>query len=204
MSGGRIVSTGKRKTAEALRLLVMLFLILAVRSSLADHYHVPSGSMQYTLQEGDRVFVNKAAYGLRVPFTQWRLTEPGHVARGDVVIVNAPDTGVRLIKRVVAVGGDRVDLANGTLRINGQWQSIPGTPGTEVIGRHMAYLNLENGGGPNIQGLTVPEGKLLLLGDHRGNSRDSRYFGLVDEAAVYGHAVAVYYRRSVGLAWRQL
>ena len=76
------MSTGKRKTAEALRLLVMLFLILAVRSSLADHYHVPSGSMQYTLQEGDRVFVNKAAYGLRVPFTQWRLTEPGTLPAG--------------------------------------------------------------------------------------------------------------------------
>ena len=189
---------------EAFQFILLFVLILAGRSSLADHYYVPSGSMQHTLQEGDRVFVNKAAYGVRVPFTYWRITESVPVGRGDIVIVDAPDTGVRLIKRVAAIGGDQIVLSGGKLYVNGERQLIAGEANAELVGEHKALLNLEHGGGPNIPGLTVPQGKLLLLGDHRGKSRDSRYFGMVDESSVYGNAIAVYYRKSTGFSWIRL
>lgn len=79
-------------------LLFMLGLLVA-RSSFADHYVVPSGSMERTLFPGDRVFVDKRAYGLRVPFTLARITPGGAPARGDVVVFDAPDDGTRFVFR---------------------------------------------------------------------------------------------------------
>jgi signal peptidase I len=60
------------------------------------------------------------------------------------------------------------------------------------------------GGGPDVQGMVVPAGRLLVMGDHRGNSFDGRFFGFVDADKVYGKAVAVYYRRGEGLEWLHL
>ena len=82
--------------------------IMAGRSALADHYYVPSGSMEYTLIPGDRVFVDKRAYGLRIPFTNIELAQGDPVRRGDIVIFDSPRDDVRLIKRIVAVGGDAI------------------------------------------------------------------------------------------------
>src|SRR5258708_6973298 len=98
--------------------LFMLGLLVA-RSSFADHYVVPSGSMEDTLFPGDRVLVDKRAYGLRVPFTLARVTRGDAPARGDVVVFDAPDDGTRLIKRIVAVGGDVIEGRAGHTLING-------------------------------------------------------------------------------------
>ncbi len=193
-----------RRIARELAVLALMIVgIFAARSSLADHYVVPSGSMEHTLYPGDRVFVNKQAYGLRVPFTDIEILAGKDVARGDVVIFDSPADGTRLIKRVVAVGGDRVELENGRLVVNGRPASILSEPDVEYFGDRIVALRLDNGGGPNIA-TVVPAGKLLALGDHRGNSRDSRYFGLVSETEVYARAVAVYYRRGEGVVWRGL
>ncbi len=195
------LSRRRRILREALSLAGLVLLIFAARSSLADHYHVPSGSMEYTLQVGDRVVVDKSAYGLRVPFTLQRLTAGDAVDRGEVVIFDSPANGKRLIKRIVAIGGDRVALVNGRLSINGK----PLTTGRDVerFGSRIAELRLDSGGGPDIE-IAVPEGMLLAVGDHRGNSLDGRAFGLVPEREVYGKAVAVYYRRGDGFTWRSL
>lgn len=189
---------------ELLPIAVMLLLLTAARSSFANHYVVPSGSMQPTLQPGDRVAVDMSAYGLRVPFTEWRVLERGRPQRGEVAIFDSPRDGTRLIKRVVAVAGDRVDLRDGHLSINGQPLRIDAAGDKERFGERIAQLDLDAGGGPDLYDLRVPPGKLLAVGDHRGDSLDGRYFGFVDADSVYGKALAVYYRRGEGLEWIRL
>jgi signal peptidase I len=172
----------------------VLFLLgmLAARSTFADHYVVPSGSMERTLHPGDRVIVDKRAYGLRIPFTLTRLTRGEAPARGDIVVFDAPDDGTRLIKRLVAVGGDLLEVRGGHVFINGRPDD------------RKAALELRQGGGPDLAPIVVPAGHVFVMGDFRGNSRDSRYFGLVREAALYAKAAGVYYRSGDGFGWHPL
>ena len=189
---------------EALPLLVMLGLLAAARDTLANHYVVPSGSMQPTLEPGDRVVVDMRAYGLRLPFTEHALVNIGSPQRGEVAVFDSPADGTRLIKRVVAVAGDRVDVHDGHLSINGVPLQLGNTAAAEQFGTRTAQLDLDMGGGPDVTDVVVPAGKLLVMGDHRGNSFDGRFFGFVEADKVYGKAVAVYYRRGEGLEWLHL
>ena len=189
---------------EALPLLLMLALLVVARSSFANHYHVPSGSMQPTLEPGDRVVVDMSAYGLRVPFTRHVLVGRGRPQRGEVAVFASPEDGTRLIKRVVAVGGDKVQLLDGRLSINGEPRASAGDGDAERFGQRLAQLDLGDGGGPDIVEATVPEGHVLVLGDHRGRSADGRWFGFVEADAIYGRAVAVYWRRGEGPSWKRL
>ena len=181
----------RQKLRENWPLLAVVFLILAARSSLADHYVVPTGSMEHTLVPGDRVLVDKTAYGLRVPFTDVVVRDGATPQRGDVVIFDSPEDGTRLLKRVVAVGGDRVRLAGGRLEVNGVLQDEPA-------------LNLGYGGGPDITDTLMPAGQVLVLGDSRGNSRDGRFFGFLPADALYARALRIYYRSDDGFVWRPL
>ena len=194
----------RRKSAianEIFQLALIVVLMLAFRSSFADHYHVPSGSMEYTLMPGDRVVVDKTAYGIRIPFTTIDLVAAATPARGDVVVFDSPRDGERLIKRIVAIGGDTVSLSDGRLAVNGV---TAGDQVSEAFGEHFALLNLEDGGGPDLASLTLPEGMVLALGDHRGNSQDGRFFGPIPETEIVGRALGIYYRRGEGLTWRKL
>jgi signal peptidase I len=188
---------------EMVALGLLVVGIMAGRSALADHYYVPSGSMEYTLIPGDRVFVDKRAYGLRIPFTTIELTRGDSVQRGDIVIFDSPRDGIRLIKRIVAVGGDNVQIRNGHLAINGEWLASTIDGEIEMIGDKTVTLNLADGGGPGLS-VTIDEGMVLAIGDHRGNSADGRVFGAVSEHEIYGRAVAVYYRRESGFTWLNL
>jgi signal peptidase I len=123
---------------------------------------------------------------------------------GDVVIFDSPDSDVRLIKRVVAVGGDHVVLHDGRLCVNGRELSASPFSEVERIGDKPVRLNLDHGGGPDIDGMTVPDGHVLVLGDHRGNSRDGRYFGTVPVSELYGRAVGVFWRQKDGPGWHSL
>ena len=191
---------------EVLPLLLLLALLVVARASFANHYHVPSGSMQPTLQLGDRVVVDMSAYGLRVPFTRHVLVARGTPQRGEVAVFASPSDGTRLIKRVVALGGDKVSLIDGRLSINGTPLARDGDGGDDVeqFGRRLARLDLADGGGPDIIRATVPAGHVLVLGDHRGASLDGRYFGFVDSDAIYGQARGVFWRRGDGPGWRRL
>lgn len=188
---------------EAVGLAVLIIGILAARSTLADHYHVPSGSMEYTLMIGDRVVVDKRAYGFRVPFTNLKITDGERVSRGDIVIFDSPLDGKRLIKRIVAIGGDQVFVENGSLFINGRSRASSDSMALERIGQKSVHLNLNHGGGADWAG-ELAEGTVLAIGDHRGNSTDGRVFGAVAESEIYGRALAVYYRRDDGFGWRAL
>jgi len=194
-------SKASRLRSEFVALLITLALVTFARSSLADHYYVPSGSMEYTLLPGDRVVVDKTAYGFRFPLTTIDLFGARTPDRGDVAVFDSPVDGRRLIKRIVAVGGDVVRLEAGRLSINGM---ALGDEREESFSGHVAELNLDQGGGPDIAELTVPEGSVLALGDHRGNSYDGRFFGLIDESELVGRAIAVYYRRGDGFVWQPL
>lgn len=178
---------------------LMLGGLLAARSSLADHYRVPTASMEYSIMPGDRVLIDKTAYGLRIPFTHIELVAVGTPARGDVVVFDSPVDGRRLIKRIVAVAGDHVQLVDGRLTVNGEAR---GAASIETYGEKRALLNLRLGGGPDITDLTVGPGEVLALGDYRGNSLDGRHFGLIPAAQVYGKARRIYYRRGEGFVWR--
>ena len=193
----------RRLLRENASLVLLLVGLLAVRSTVADHYYVPSGSMEPTLQPGDRVVVDKRSYGLRVPFTDLNITQGEPVRRGEVVIFDSPRDGTRLIKRIVAVAGDQVVVQQGRLSINGQLMAHAEQLDVEVFGDRRVNLDLSDGGGPNFVG-QIPGGKLLAVGDHRGNSLDGRLFGVIDEESVYGRAIAVYYRSDDGFVWKEL
>ncbi|MDB5212221.1 MAG: Signal peptidase [Myxococcaceae bacterium] len=162
---------------------------LTARASLADHYRVPSGSMEPTVHVGDRIVVSKMAYGIRLPLTESYLIRYAAPARGDVVVIEPPDDeskhatdsdiiGSVLLKRVVAVAGDLVEVRDGHVHIDGR--EVP-----------EARISLDAGGGPDLGPVRVPDGKVLLLGDNRGNSRDGRWFGFIDRERVLGRAVSV-------------
>src|SRR5512142_2405220 len=101
-------------------LLIVALVVCSIRSSLADWNDVPTGSMKPTIMEGDRVYVNKLAYDLKVPFTTWHLAQWSNPQRGDIVVFYSPYDGKRLVKRVVGLPGDTIELQNDRLLINGQ------------------------------------------------------------------------------------
>ena len=185
-------------------------LVLASRSAIADWNYVPSGSMKPTLLEGDLIFVNRLAYDLKVPFTQLRVARWGVPQRGDIVIAESPETGERIVKRVVAVAGDRVELAGQTLLVNGvqpQFQPCPDSIAGQLSDRdrasHGTALEVLLGHTrpvmygaaaavlPTSGTLVVPDGQYFLMGDHRNNSRDSRFYGTVSGAAILGRVTGV-------------
>jgi signal peptidase I len=198
----------------------MALVVFSIRSSLADWNDVPSGSMKPTILEGDRVFVNKLAYDLKVPFTTWHLAEWSNPQRGDVVVFYSPHDEVRLVKRVVGVPGDTVELRNDQLVINGKPMEY-GPLGVEVSGqlsegeRQQSLFATEKLTGHShavmaIPGVAakrsfgpvqVPEGQYFMMGDNRDNSFDSRYYGTVERRRIVGRATEVVLSVDRGHSW---
>jgi len=188
-------------------LLVVSFVLGTFRSAVADWNDVPTGSMLPTILEGDRVFVNKLAYDLKVPFTLLRVREWRDPARGEVVVFFSPHDGKRLVKRVIGTPGDRVEMRNRVLYVNGAvapQEPIDisafgvGAPqgvvaATEEIGghRHPVFDNLDRPSITSFAPVVVPPGSYLVMGDNRDNSFDSRFFGFVSRESIVGQATAV-------------
>jgi signal peptidase I len=191
-----------REIATTAAFALVLF---AAKSSIADHYVVPSGSMLPTVEIGDRIIVNKAAYGVRVPFTHVAIAELSGPLPGDVVVLDDPEEdGKTLLKRVIAVPGDRVAVHAGHVEIDGKPAPVEhrADGDHELLGGVDHLVDLSHGGGPDVDDTTIPADKYLVMGDNRGDSRDGRYFGLVDRSAILGRAARVYWRG--GLAWKPL
>jgi signal peptidase I len=197
----------KKKVFTEIRIfLLMLLVVSSLRSALADWNDVPTGSMKPTIQEGDRVVVNKLAYDLKVPFTTYEVAKWGDPRRGDIVVLFSPADNVRLVKRVIALPGDRVELIDNQLFINGkkQEQSSDIMP-LDDQDQGRVYVLDENLDGrehkvmvsPNIQAMrsfgpvTVPAGYYFVMGDNRDNSNDSRYIGFIPRQRIVGKALAV-------------
>jgi signal peptidase I len=162
---------------------------LATRASFADHYTVPSGSMEPTVHIGDHILVNKLAYGLRVPLTEHYIAKFGMPARGDVVVLTTEESPTVLLKRVVAVGGDLVEVRDGHVYLDGKETIEPTIRLSPELGG--------SSGGPDLGPVRVPPHEILVLGDNRGNSNDGRMFGFIERDQVIGHAVAIIARDGV-------
>lgn len=178
--------------------LLMLLIVTSFRSAIADWNDVPTGSMQPTILIGDRIFVNKLAYDLKIPFTDVRLRtwadpEPGHI-----VTCWSPTDGKRLVKRVVGIPGDTVALRGGRLVINGEPLDYQQTENSSLIfsedlggHRHAVAFVPGHRRGRDFGPITVPPGKLFVMGDNRDLSADSRIFGFVEREAVLGQVKGV-------------
>lgn len=158
---------------------VGVILALLVRAFVAEVYIVPSGSMLDTIQEGDRLLGEKVTYKTSSP------------KRGDIVTFDDPEKpGTTLIKRVIAVAGDTVDLRNGFVYVNGKKLSESYTEGkpsypleqySSTLGEAISYP------------YKVPAGHIWVMGDNRTNSLDSRYFGAVSVDSVSSRAVFIFW-----------
>ena len=190
--------------AELLFFAVIIGFTFAARSAVADHYYIPSGSMEYSLLVGDRVLVDKTVYGLRIPFTKIEILEGRSPVRGEIVVFDSPESGLRLIKRIVGIAGDHLALVDGRITVNGERLESRESPGVELFGERRAELNLSSGGGRDLPAHVVPEGMVFVMGDHRGGSRDSRVFGFIPASDIHGRAFRLYFRRGEGLVWRRL
>lgn len=189
-------SRARRIARELITLAAFALIFLAARSSLADHYLVPTGSMQPTVHIDDHILVNKAAYGLRVPFSDTYVAHFAGPAVGDVVVLQAPDEDKVLLKRVVGVPGSQVEIRGGRIRIDGKLAPVDPRGDTlyEQLGAADHTVRLTRGGGADWGPLTIPADRYLVIGDNRGDSRDGRYFGLVTRQAILGRALGVIWR----------
>ncbi len=191
-------------------LLILALILFSIRSSLADWNDVPSGSMRPTILEGDRIWVNKLAYDLKVPFTTWHIVEWSNPQRGDIAVFFSPHDGKRLIKRTIGLPGDTIELRNNQLVINGdpvEYQPIAeellrDIPAAERAGHLFASEQLAgqthavsgNPGAPaprNFAPIVVPQGEYFMMGDNRDDSFDSRFWGTVKREKIVGRATAV-------------
>lgn len=190
-----IKSRARRLAPEVAATLLGLMVLLSARSSLADHYHVPTGSMQPTVGIGDRVLVDKRAYGLRLPFSRAEVFAGAAPEVGDVVVLESPEDGITLLKRVVAGPGQTVAVRRGRLILDGALQPIYEAEGAfaEELGGAAHPVWFQYGGGPDFGPVEVPDGSYLVVGDNRGNSHDGRMFGFVEEAAIRGRVLGAYW-----------
>lgn len=191
--------------------LLFLCLMLGFRSAWADWVTVPTGSMNPTILEGDRVLVDKHVFGLRVPFTRVHLTAGENPARGDIVVFDSPVDGTSLVKRVIGVPGDVVSVEGDRLTVNGRAarysvrdiQSVRGILAATAaehplllreagLGKSHDVMILPGRISPrSLDAVVVPDGMYFMMGDNRDNSADSRYFGFVPRRDIIGRATRV-------------
>jgi signal peptidase I len=176
-----------REYAEAIGMALLLALF--IRTFIVQAFKIPSGSMIPTLAIGDHILVNKLAYGVRIPFWEEYLVEFQKPERGDVIVFIYPeDRSKDFIKRVIAVGGDTVEIRQKKVYINGK----------PVADAHAYFKDGDFTGeiqpGQNtFVPRTVPEGHLFVMGDNRDSSHDSRFWGFVNLADVRGKAFLIYW-----------
>ena len=183
------------------QLVVFIVLMSVFRSAVADWYTVPTGSMQPTIKEGDRIVVNKMAYDLRVPFSQTSIVRTGEPERGEIVVFESDAAQNRLIKRVIGLPGDEVSLKNEVLFINGEKLNYDVTTqdnnqlfANEIINGFSHKIRIEKNDNEqfsNFSTVKVPADHYLVMGDNRRNSADSRAYGFVPRSELKGKATNV-------------
>ncbi len=187
----------------------IVFIVLILRSFIAEPFRIPSGSMMPTLLIGDFILVNKFAYGVRLPVLHQKVVEFNKPERGDIVVFRFPkDPTVDYIKRVVGVPGDRIAYYNKKVYINGklakqvslgaylglgQGKDMTGAERlVETLGKVEHHILIDHDS-PSLEGVfIVPEGHYFVMGDNRDNSNDSRYWGMVPEKNLVGRAFFIW------------
>jgi signal peptidase I len=180
--------------------LLFLVLLMVFRTSYADWSPVPTGSMEPTILPGDVVWIDKTAFGPSLPFLNRRLITWGHPERGDIVTLIPPHEDVLYVKRVIGLAGDTIHIEGNAIYLNGSLldQALVEVTddaliGTETIAGKVHAFKLSRDRSVPYFGETivVPAGKLFVMGDHRNNSEDSRYWGFVDENNVMGKVSSI-------------
>ena len=172
-----------REWVEAL--IFALIVAMIFRTWIFAPYRVPTGSMVHTIEIGDHLFVSKFAYGLVIPFTDKKIFS-SEVKREDIVVFPYPeDPSKNFIKRVIGIGGDMIELVGENIYINGKLEK-----------KDYVYHDKSIFSTSDKRTIQVPNGKLWVMGDNRRNSRDSRYWGFVDEKKVQGKAVMIYWNHN--------
>ncbi|MBX7136483.1 MAG: signal peptidase I [Oligoflexia bacterium] len=172
---------------------ILVILAVFLRGSVVEAFKIPSGSMIPTLMIGDHILVSKFSYGLRLPFFRKSIYQFSTPRRGDVVVFTRPDdpstphedeSQINIIKRVIGLPGDTVEVRGTTVYINN-------SPLSESYARWEEGGVVEGNFGPEI----VPAGHIFLMGDNRDHSKDSRYWTdpFLDVGLVKGRALIIYW-----------
>ena len=191
-------------------LLIAVLIATSIKSAIADWNTVPTGSMKPTIIEGDRIFVNKLAYDLKVPYTTIHIAEWDNPKRGEIVVFYSPQDGKRLVKRVVGIPGDTIYMKDDQLYVNGKVLTYR-NPDEKDFEKYL--VKNEYRVETKIESLdekihpvlisryhpkdyffapeTLPKDKYFMMGDNRFNSHDSRFIGFVDRKAIVGRATAI-------------
>jgi signal peptidase I len=155
-------------------LVVLIIAAVLLRECVIEAFKIPSGSMIPTLMRGDHILVSKLSYGIRIPFVKETGIQYAEPKRGDIVVFTRPDelgtledeSKVNIIKRVVGLPGDKIEISGMTTFINGK-------PLAET-----SYAQWQDGGraGGFQPEKTIPAGRVFLMGDNRDHSKDSRFW----------------------------
>lgn len=176
-----------KEYAEAI--VTALILALVIRAYVVQAFKIPSGSMIPTLLIGDHILVNKFIYGTKIPFSDKRVLVFKKPERGDIIVFKYPENPEKdFIKRVVATGGDVIEERNKSVYVNKKAAAEPYV-------QHSDSSVKAGGNDPrdNFGPLTVPDGKVFVMGDNRDQSYDSRYWGFVDLSEIKGKALIIYW-----------
>jgi len=205
-SGGNAsASHAALEWVKSLAIAAVLFVLL--RSFLVQTFVITSGSMEDTLLVGDMLMVNRAAIGSPIPFTELRIPGYSEPHRFDVLVFDPPhEETLKLVKRLIGLPGDTLEMRNRTLYINGVAQQEPYVKHSDVpdethpwmawqrdylapgLDRN-AYVPTRDNWGP----LVIPVDRFMMLGDNRETSLDSRYWGLLEGWRLEGRAVFIYF-----------
>ena len=191
--------------------ILFISFLFFFRGAIADWHPVPTGSMKPTILEGDVIWENKLAYDLQVPFTDISLARLGEPKRGDIIVFTSEAAKKRMIKRLIGLPGETIEIKKNQLYIDGQPAEYTklrapeleplrnsdkeeGIYALESVGKLTHVLQVKpNYYNPlqNYGPIVIPKDHYFVMGDNRDNSADSRYYGLIPRAEIRGHATRI-------------
>jgi signal peptidase I len=190
-----------RENVEAI--VIAIVLALFIRTFVIQAFKIPSGSMKPTLQIGDHILVNKFIYGVKIPYIDKIIISYKNPDHGDIIVFKYPeDPDKDFIKRVIGIPGDVIESKNKTVYVNQ-------IPIKNDVGVHTESRNLPGQINPrdNFGPITVPARSYFVMGDNRDNSYDSRFWGFVEQSAIKGKAIIIYWSwdsDNFGVRWGRI
>lgn len=184
-----------REWTEAIVIAVVLALF--IRTFIVQAYKIPSASMEDTLLIGDHLLVNKFLYGTHIPFTGKKVLPIRQPERGDIIVFKYPnDENIDYIKRVIGLPGDVVEVKDKRVYVNGKQLIEP-----YVVFKEAGILPRNVQPRDNYGPVTVPPDSMLMMGDNRDRSYDSRFWGFVGMDKIQGKAFIIYWSWNGDDSW---